>query len=57
VPGCRGEGELGTYVPRKESKEFGGIIYFFNDGRRQLDVTSTLYHEASQTNCSSVGRA
>ena len=38
---------LGTYVPRKESREFGGISYFFNDVGGQLDVTSTLYHEAS----------
>jgi hypothetical protein len=38
---------LGTYVPRKESREFGGVSYFFNDVGGQLDVTSTLYHEAS----------
>ena len=38
---------LGTYVPKKESKPFGGISYFFKDDGGQLDVTSTLYHEAS----------
>ncbi len=38
---------LGTYVPKKESKEFGGISYFFKDDGGQLDVDSTLYHEAS----------
>ena len=38
---------LGTYVPRKESKQFGGTSYFFNDVNGQLDVESTLYHEAS----------
>ena len=38
---------LGTYVPRKESKPFGGVSYFFNDVGGQIDVTSTLYHEAS----------
>ncbi len=46
----QGEGaktSLGTYVPRRESKSFGGISYFFNDAGGQLDVTSTLYHEAS----------
>jgi Protein of unknown function (DUF1570) len=48
----QGEGSktsLGTYIPRKEdkSKQFGGISYFFNDVGGELDVTSTLYHEAS----------
>jgi len=46
----QGEGaktSLGTYVPRKESKQFGGTSYFFNDVNGQLDVESTLYHEAS----------
>ena len=46
----QGEGakvSLGTYVPRKESKAFGGVSYFFDDAGGQLDVTSTLYHEAS----------
>ena len=40
---------LGTYVPRKDdrSKQFGGVSYFFNDVGGELDVTSTLYHEAS----------
>ena len=38
---------LGTYFPRKESKQYGGVSYFFNDEGGQLDVTSTLYHEAS----------
>lgn len=45
----QGEGSkksLGTYVPKKD-KQFGGISYFFNDVGGQLDVTSTLYHEAS----------
>ncbi len=46
----QGEGarkSLGTYVPRKESKQFGGVSYFFNDVGGQLDVTQTLFHEAS----------
>ncbi len=38
---------LGTYVPRKESKPFGARSYFFNDVGGQLDVTATLFHEAS----------
>ena len=38
---------LGKYIPRKESQPFGGVSYFFNDVGGQLDVTSTLYHEAS----------
>ena len=38
---------LGTYVPKKESRAMGGISYFFNDVGGQLDVESTLYHEAS----------
>jgi Protein of unknown function (DUF1570) len=47
VQGAGAKLSLGTYVPRKESKEFGGVSYFFNDVGGQLDVTSTLYHEAS----------
>jgi hypothetical protein len=47
IQGAGAKLSLGTYVPRKESKEFGGISYFFNDVGGQLDVTSTLYHEAS----------
>ncbi len=38
---------LGTYLPKKESKAPFGISYFFNDAGGQLDVTATLYHEAS----------
>jgi hypothetical protein len=39
---------LGTYFPRKEAPApYGGISYFFNDAGGQLDVTATLYHEAS----------
>lgn len=39
---------LGTYFPKKEApKDYGGISYFFNDVGGQLDITSTLYHEAS----------
>jgi Protein of unknown function (DUF1570) len=39
---------LGTYFPKKEApKGYGGISYFFNDVGGQLDITSTLYHEAS----------
>ena len=39
---------LGTYFPRKEAPaSYGGISYFFNDAGGQLDVTATLYHEAS----------
>ena len=47
IQGAGARVSLGTYVPRKESKSFGGISYFFNDVGGQLDVTSTLYHEAS----------
>jgi Protein of unknown function (DUF1570) len=46
----QGEGaktSLGTYVPLKESKQFGGTSYFFNDVNGQLNVESTLFHEAS----------
>ena len=38
---------LGIYIPKKESKPFGGKSYFFNDVGGQLDVTATLYHEVS----------
>ena len=38
---------LGIYLPKKESKEFGGKSYFFNDIGGQLDVSTTLYHEVS----------
>ena len=50
APHQQGEGaktSLGTYIPRKESKQIGGVSYFFNDVGGQLDVTATLYHEAS----------
>jgi hypothetical protein len=47
IQGAGAKLSLGTYIPRKESPEFGGISYFFNDVGGQLDVTSTLYHEAS----------
>ena len=46
----QGEGSklsLGTYLPKKENVHFGGISYFFKDVAGQIDVTSTLYHEAS----------
>ena len=39
---------LGKYIPHRESpQQFGGMSYFFNDVGGQLDVASTLYHEAS----------
>ena len=48
VPGRRGEGQPGDLRPAARSRrQFGGISYFFNDVGGQLDVTSTLYHEAS----------
>jgi Protein of unknown function (DUF1570) len=45
--GEAGRTNLGMYVPRKESRQLGGVSYFFNDVGGQLDVTATLYHEAS----------
>ena len=45
--GAEAQESLGKYIPRKESKQFGGVSYFFNDVGGQLDVTSTLYHETS----------
>ena len=47
IQGAGAKVSLGTYVPKKESPTFGGISYFFKDDGGQLDVTSTLYHEAS----------
>ena len=45
----RGEDKqsLGIYLPKSEFRRHGGISYFFNDKGGQLDVSSTLYHEAS----------
>ncbi len=45
--GNAGRVNLGTYVPKKDSPSFGKVSYFFNDVNGQLDVESTLYHEAS----------
>ncbi len=47
IHGEEAKKSLGTYIPKKESRQFGGVSYFFNDVGGQLDVTSTLYHEAS----------
>ena len=45
----RGEDKqsLGIYLPRSEYRQHGGISYFFAEKGGQLDVSSTLYHEAS----------
>ncbi len=45
--GANAQASLGTYFPKKESPQYGGISYFFNDVGGQLDVDATLYHEAS----------
>jgi Protein of unknown function (DUF1570) len=45
--GDEGRTNLGIYVPKKDSPVFGKVSYFFNDVNGQLDVESTLYHEAS----------
>ena len=47
IQGAGAKKSLGTYVPKRENQQFGGISYFFNDVGGQLDVASTLYHEAS----------
>ena len=49
ILGANAKTSLGTYCPPKKEAPagYGGISYFFNDAGGQLDVTSTLYHEAS----------
>ncbi len=49
IMGAGSRVSLGTYITRKEdkSRQFGGVSYFFNDVGGQIDVTSTLFHEAS----------
>ena len=47
--GAEFEDQPGDLLPAARSRpsSYGGISYFFNDVGGQLDVTSTLYHEAS----------
>jgi len=48
LPGCGAKVSLRQYVSaRKESKESGGISYFFNDVGGQLTWTSNLYQRTS----------
>ena len=46
--GAASRKSLGTYLPKaKDNRASAGVSHFFNDVGGQLDVTSTLYHEAS----------